>query len=289
MFRVGFVYNKKMNDSKAHFAELLGCKDDRDKDINFSTTGMVMGFNLNNSILSDKKLHDDYFRCVLNIAISLQKANSHYRKYVENEEAFIKEYEKKHVGKGNNSNSSTAALELVTEIDGVLSNYKSSLDSLAKTFSSMYGISIRGWHKAKDSDGVEKSGLRVLNTLGNLPKETLVKTEPLRDYIMKNVNWATFLVSMRDDVHHSGGIKGVTNIVYDFEDDKVYPQFVVYEGGQKELVSEFLNRVIDQTIDFVRNVLLLTIQSKLHEDMFIVKNTKAEFPPYIFAVNFKKD
>ena len=103
-----------------HFSTVLGAEDEIDKKIRFNTMGMVMGLNINNFILTDKEKWDDYATRIIELGTSLQKANSHLRKYKKEEKDFLSEYFEKHSGSNQNTHSSINALGLTAELDGFL-------------------------------------------------------------------------------------------------------------------------------------------------------------------------
>lgn len=271
-----------MTDIEPHFSLLLGAEDDKDKEINFATTGMVIGLNVHNFIFNEQKLFDAYFSHVLAVATSLQKANAHRRKYKIEEIEFLKEYLKKHSDISSHDQSTTA-ISLSRELDGFLSQYKAALDSLAKTLQPIYKISIGGWHKEKNV-----SGQRIINALNNLGSPKKEKAQRLINFLQDTQNWVTTIVNLRDAVNHDGGLKGVTNVYFEKKNNVVHPQKLVFIDGPVE-VKVFMDSVLDQTIEFVETFLLLGIESCLPgNDMIIVKNEMGEFPPFRFAIKKKR-
>ncbi|OGY63243.1 MAG: hypothetical protein A3I89_01435 [Candidatus Harrisonbacteria bacterium RIFCSPLOWO2_02_FULL_41_11] len=259
---------------------VMESKDELDTEIINSTITMILGLNLNNIVFKDKKTWEDYFKKVLNLTKNLLKANEHYRKYYKEEEIFLREYKKKCL-KNSNTNVflTTDPVSLNTEIDGFLSQIKSALDTLATTMNPLLGFNLNGWHKNKDKDGIKKSGTRIVNSIENLPEFLKNKAKGLKKHIENNVDGITYIVNLRDKVHHSGGLKSITDITYDFRNKEVISQYIIHSEG-KELVKNFLLRTLKDIVLFFNDTLILSILIKTPSGMCIRKNNKKDFPPY---------
>lgn len=275
-----------MNNEDHFLSTILECKDDLDKKIQFSTVVMIMGLDVNKFILTDKNLWDDYFGKVVNLARSLQKMNEHYRKYVAEEKRFLEEFRIKCSTSNQNTHSATAAVSLSTELDGLLSHFKSGLDTLATTFNPLFGLKFDAWHKGKDEFGSEKSGIKIINSLEkNLENAQKKKAEHLVKYIKENMKWTTYLVELRDKVHHHGGLKKVSDVFYNFKTKEVVPQIIFHKKDSKELVGDFMFRTLNESIEFFNDILVLCLEIKAPgNDMFIRKSGE-EFPPFRWMVN----
>jgi len=258
---------------------VLNSDDEINKRITFSTMGMVMGLSVNNMIIHDKKKWDEYAMRIIQIGKGLQKANSHLKKYKAEEEIFLHAYLEKHTDKEQNINSSDSALSLTAELDAFLSQFKSVLDTLSKTFDPLYGLKFTTWGKKLDlSDNKEKSGLKIIDSFNrNLKGDEKSKAEPLIEFITKNLDWVTHHVNMRDSASHHGGIKNVSDVIYNYKDKKVYPQSIKYRD-HSELVTVYMERTLNQLIDYVTRVLILSLEAKAPtKDMFIVKMSLRNF------------
>jgi len=262
---------------------VIETKDAIDKQIADATINMIFGLRLDNIVFRDKKIWEDYFGKVLNLTKNFLKANEHYRKYLAEEKRFLLDYKEKCLKDGNtNIFLATDSVGLNTEIDGFFSQIKSGIDTLATSFNPLLGSSFDGWHKTKNKEGILKSGLRIINFLENFGEPLKSKVDGLKKIIQDNIDWLTYIVSIRDKIHHRGGLKNITEITYDFRNKEVIPQNIIHPEG-KELVRDFLLRTLNNTIIFVNAVLALSILIKTPSGMGIQKNDKDEFPPYMWV------
>ena len=274
-----------MNTEDHFFSTILECKDDLDKKIQFSTVAMIMGLNVHNFIFVDNKLWDDYFGKIVNLARSLQKMNEHYRKYVIEEKRFLEEFHTRCSASNQNTHSATTAVSLSTELDGLLSHFKSGLDTLATTLNPLFGLKFDAWHKGKDELGAEKSGIKIINSLTrNLENNEKMKAEPLINYIKENIEWATYLVNLRDKVHHHGGLKKVSDVFYNFKTKEVIPQMIFHKKDSKELVENFMLRTLNESIEFFNTILVLCLEIKAPGDDMFIRKSGEEFPPFRWVV-----
>jgi hypothetical protein len=248
-----------------HFGVLLDTVDEIDSEINMSTAAMVMDLNVKGFILhSSQELFDAYFLRIIELATNLQKVNGHRRKYLAEEKRFIDEYRVKISKSEQNTHSSTTAVNLSAELDGVLNQFKASLDTLSKTFKQLFNIDFHTWGKKIDkTDGKKKSGQVIVEALKNqLPDEDKIKCNELIDYITKNLDWATAIVLQRDEVNHYGGLKNLSPITYNYKTKEIIPQIITHSDGRREKVSDYLERVTRELVIFVVTVLVLSIKAK---------------------------
>jgi len=261
---------------------VVEAKDKVDSEIINSVLNMIVGLNLDNIVFRDKKMWENYFGKNLNLTKSLLKANEHYRKYFIEEKKFLKQYRKKCL-KDKNTNLSfltTDSVALNTEIDGFLSQIKSSLDTLATTLNPLLGLSLNGWHKVKS-----KSGVGVINSLEkNLDNTLKGKASTLKETIKNNMESITYIVGLRDKVHHQGGLKCITEITYEFKYKKVIPQYILHPNNTKELTKDFILRTINEIVLFTNQILFLSILIKAPNGMGIKKNEEDKYPPYNWVI-----
>lgn len=262
-------------------SKIIEAKDSLDTEIISSTINMVSGLNLETIVFRDKKAWEDYFGKSLNLAKSLLKANEHCRKYVSQEKKFLKEYRKKCIkDKNTNIFLATEPIGLNTEIDGFLSQVKAALDTLATTLNPLLGWKLNGWHKTK-----KKSGLEIISSLeNNLNNVDKVKAGELKKIIENNIEWITYIVDLRDKVHHKGGLKCVTEVVYDFRFKKAHPQRIKHSAEAEEEVRDFLLRTLKDINIFINQVLIFSILIKAPGGMAIRSNEKGKYPPYNWVI-----
>jgi len=245
--------------------QIAEAKDELDNFI-LNRIGMNFGMNLSSGLHINEKQKEDYFGKILNCTLSLLKVNECKRSYVEKEKKLIEEFRKKAIGDANKSIIlGEKPIELLTEADSFFTQIKSALDSLAQILNPFFGISIDGWHKAKYK-GVEKSGVRILNTLNNLNEEERKKTVSLRVLIEESLDWLTYLVQLRDNPLHKGSYAG--NIIEmkivksENQVSDVYPLCIRHPCNIIEPLSNFLNRTIHDVASFVEAFLYHSLQCK---------------------------
>lgn len=261
--------------------KVIEAKDEIDTEIIFATINMVAGLNLETIIFRDKKSWENYFGISMNLTKSLLKANEHCRKYLKEEKRFLKEYRKKCIKDKNvNTFLATDCVGLNTEIDGFLSQIKASLDTVATTFGPLLGLSLKNWHKKSGKSGGEIISA-LENNLSNVDKE---RANVLKEVIIRNTEWITYIVTLRDQAHHKGGLKCLTDITYDFRYKKVNPQYIVHGDDGKEMVNDFMLRTMKDITRFINEVLILSILIKAPGGIGIKRNEKKEYPPFNWVV-----
>lgn len=261
--------------------KVIEAKDEIDTEIIFATINMVAGLNLETIIFRDKKSWENYFGISMNLTKSLLKANEHCRKYSKEEKRFLKEYRKKCIKDKNvNTFLATDCVGLNTEIDGFLSQIKASLDTVATSFGPLLGLSLKNWHKKSGKSGGEIISA-LENNLSDVDKE---RANVLKEVIIRNTEWITYIVTLRDQAHHKGGLKCLTDITYDFRYKKVKPQYIMHENDAGEMVNNFMLRTMTDVARFINEVLILSILIKAPNGMGIKRNEKGEYPPFNWVV-----
>ncbi len=258
-----------------------------DKEILDNTLSMIIGLQVGDFILADKKLHDLYFDHVRGVTDALFKANSHRRKYLLQKEKVINDFKSKCSNAPTNTNQALHSPDLNGEIDAVLTQIKAALDSLAKTFNPLFDLKFRGWNKQKNKEnGKEESGRGIIEQLkNNLPERHKLNSISLIKFIEDRIEYISYIVLLRDAPVHHGGLKNVSNITFQHVTQQVTPQYIIH-GSTPEEVSVFLNRIINEINGFTHEVLVLSLLLKTGPSLAIIKNPNKEepFPPYRFAV-----
>jgi len=257
---------------------VLESKDEIDKKIVDDTINMIVGLQIGNFLIPEKKKDEEYFGHIMNVAESLFKANSHRRRYIDQEKKILEEFKNKCLTNTNTVDLSINSVDLTSEIEGVLTQIKSALDSLARSFSPLLGLNLHGWHKKK-----KESGREVLDVIDkNLPNNLKDKSENLKNYIEKNIPWISYVVFLRDGIHR-GGLKNISAIIYRQTKKDVEPQHINY-GNANENVTSFITRLLNEITEFSNAVILLSLLVKAPENMCIVKNEGKEWPPYTWRI-----
>jgi hypothetical protein len=258
---------------------LFEAKDEIDADILENSTSMIIGLQVSNFILTDKNLFDNYFENIIAVAGSLFKANSHRRKYHVQKDKFLSDFKNRCLQDGVNTDRAINSPDLISEVDGALTQIKAALDSLAKTLNPIFGLKLHGWNKEN-----KESGRKIVNVLERNICSTLKdRVEPLKLLIEKNIPWISYLVSLRDDPNHHGGLKNITNVTYRQTTQEVVPPYILHNNFPEE-VGIFLERSLEDIIEFVHLVINHSLSAKVGPNLIIVKNETKEFPPYRWAI-----
>lgn len=223
----------------------------------------------------DKKKQEEFTGCIFAILQSLSKANSHRRKYVEMEKD---EMEKLYTLNAEDSGSYVGAfvpVELNTQFDGVLVHVKAALDSLAKATKPLFGFNLPTWKKVRDADGKEKSGLAIVKSLKNITRTPDEKLKQLIEFMEKNIDWITYIVTLRDNPVHKGGTL-TSNLIFSEHTKKVTPQLVIHPDGQKEQASAFMERNMKEIVEFMHIFLMLSFNFKALHNMTVAFDEKGD-------------
>ena len=90
---------------------------------------------------------EEYLKIIIDVTTSLLKANHHRRNYLKYE----KEIESEILNKNKNFKEGVDSIEerpdLISEVDSFLTQIKSAIDSLAKSFNPIFGLKIHSWGK----------------------------------------------------------------------------------------------------------------------------------------------
>lgn len=266
-------------EQQARLTKILEAKDKLDTKIIRGTINMVMGLKIDDFMFPDRKMFEEYFGHILNLTQSLCKANSHRRKYLEQERKFLKKFKKQSRKNPNTADLGINPVELNTEIEGFLIHIKAALDSYAKSLNALFGIKLNGWHRVK-----KESGRGIVTALeNNLPNNLKEKSKRLKEVIETNIGWITYLVFLRDSSPHHGGIKNITDVVYEQKYKKVIPQMICHSENQNEKVADFLDRQLSDIADFFNGIIALSL---LVRSPFggIVANDQSNWPSYNWVI-----
>jgi len=248
---------KIVSAGKGILTRVISAEDDLDQEIISSTINMVVGLKLD-SFLLDKKSYYTLFGDLISLTQSLLKSNSHVRKYVASEKAQLKDFEEKCLTDPNTVHLGLRPLELNAELEAALSDIKSALDALAQCFNPLLGVSLHGWHSKKNKE----SGRQVILTLqNNVPDRLSNGVGKLIEIIESNIPWLTCVVGLRDSARHHGGIKTVTDIVFNQNTKQVVPQLIMHKEAPEE-VSKFIARTLKDITQFIGDCLVLAILAK---------------------------
>ena len=258
-------------------------QDELDSEIVNDTINMIVALNMNDILfMGDKKLSENFFGKVMDLTQSLLKANEHFRSYISKEKDLLEKHKEYGLNNPNkNTNLGVNPISLNNEIDGVLSQIKAALDTLARALNPMFSFKLNGWHKDKKG----KSGVDILKMIkNNLPENLKINSNNLYDYIENNSGYISYIVYLRDGPHHRGGLKNITQIVFDYKLQNVIAQKIIHPDGTEELMVDFLLRTIKTVKNFINGVLILSMHLKMGVGLVIVKNDNGNYPPYSWGI-----
>ncbi len=263
---------------QARLTKILEAKDSLDHKIMSQNLNMIVGLKIESFIVTDKKKYESYFSHIFEVTQSLYKANSHRRNYLKKEVKTIKEFKRSSRKNPNTADLGINPIELNTEIEGVLIHVKAALDSLAKSLDSLLGFNLGGWNKKGEG---KESGRKIIEAIDhNLPEELKEKAKGLREHIEMNIPAISYIVFLRDGAPHRGGIKNITDIVYQQARKRVIPQMIRHEGDVYEKVGDYLTRLLTEISSFTQGVTLLSLLVRTPSGLSVIKNRDGQWPPY---------
>lgn len=217
------------------------------------------------------KNEEKYFKTITNVIRSLIKANHNRRIYNKLAQSSVKRLTKQSIEAKSTISLLYEEPDIMSEVDSFLANIKASLDSLAFSLNFIFGTKLDGWHKVKG-----KSGVKLVNSLKNLPKERAEKAKDLATFIEDNIGYITYLVALRDSPLHKGKTANVSYFKYNIDTGKLTKPEIYHNPTTKEDVSVFLNKTLEEISDFVQLFIALSL-SGLIADTYLRKNKKGEF------------
>ncbi|MHB8278645.1 MAG: hypothetical protein ACYDIA_13460 [Candidatus Humimicrobiaceae bacterium] len=225
------------------------------------------------------KIGENYLMTIIDVVRSLIKANHHRREYLDHERVIEKEI----LEINKNTDSGIPIVyerpDLISEVDAFLAQLKSALDSLAKSLNPIFNLKINGWHKGKTNDDkIEKSGIKIINTLNYLEPELRNKVDDLINFIEDNIDYISAIVFLRDSPIHHGKIKNIQGFVYYIKDKKLMKPILVLKDKNVNL-SEFLETTIKNFIDFTELIIVNTLKN-LIPSIYLAKGQDGRFSWY---------
>ena len=220
----------------------------------------------------DDKSYEKHFGQMLDLGDLMTKTNDALRNYEKVQKESMNTFREKSL-KDTNKNIflSTRSPELNREIDYFLSGIKSSLDQLAQILGLILDTKINGWHKGTEN-GKELSGIKIVRILKKLlpeDKNRQKRYQNLINHIETNLEPLTYLVKLRDKANHRGGLKNISDIMYDSETKKVYPQTIRHSKNEAELVLGFMKRTMLGFNTFANSFIILAYMLNSPSDMVI--------------------
>ncbi|MCX6735789.1 MAG: hypothetical protein NTZ13_01775 [Candidatus Parcubacteria bacterium] len=220
----------------------------------------------------EDKPHEKHFGQMIDLGHILTKTNDSLRNYEKVQKESIETFREKSL-KDTNQNIylTTKSPELDREIDYFLSGIKSALDQLGQILGHILDENIDGWHKGVEN-GKELSGIKIVRKLQSLKLKDEYKSQRyqnLIDHLEVNLEPLTYLVKLRDMTHHRGGMKNISDIMFDSDTKQVQPQVIHHSKDEAELVLGFMKRTMVDFNLFVNNFIILTYMLKAPGDMAV--------------------
>lgn len=220
----------------------------------------------------EDKPHEKHFGQMIDLGHILTKTNDALRNYEKVQKESIDIFREKSLKDTNKDIFlTTKSPELDREIDYFFSGIKSALDQLGQILGHILNEKIDGWHKSVEN-GKELSGIKIVRKLKSLKPQEEYKGQRyqnLIDHIETNLEPLTYLVKLRDMPHHRGGMKNISDIMFDSETKQVQPQVIYHSKNEGELVFGFMKRTMVSFNLFVNNFVILAYMLKAPKDMAI--------------------
>lgn len=261
-----FLYKPPKDGEPGEFGTQFKAEDLIDKIILTEITEPVIALKVETFVFTgNKELKDLYMTKVIDVTQNLFNANRHRRNYQTKEKMEFKRFKKESI-KNPNKHLDIFEFphELTIELNGFLGSLKSALDSLAQALNPLLSSSFDAWHKGKDTDGKEKSGLKILNYIKNMPKDLQPKLRPMVVTMERDIDWLSYLVRLRDSPVHHGGMKNVSKLIFEQKTRTTKGQIITHEDGSAEPVSEFMKKTLDRIIYFVKILLMAAIHIRVN-------------------------
>lgn len=223
------------------------------------------------------KAEEKFFEKTRKSIEALVKANANRRNYIKIKDTLVSEIKSDEKGQKTKIDVLYNKVDAFVLVENFFTQHKTSLDLLAQSLHPIYGIHLQTWAKAKDkSTGKELSGLKVVNSLKNLPKDIRKKAEPLTKLIEDNIESVTKIVSQRDNFVHFGDYKNIQGFRYSVEKDDVFPPIIRLEKDKAMYIHEYQEEVMNFMMQFTQ-AFIATLLSNLFPDMFIGKRKDGTF------------
>ena len=264
--------------SKLVMTNIFTIKDSTDKFLLekiLAIVGNTMTLNLISAWCHVKEYPEEnaekYHKKIVNTIRSLIKANHNRRVY----KRLVGYSEKRLLKESVNAQSSIDLIyeepDLMSEIDSFLVNIKAALDSLATSLNPIFGTRIDGWHKKG-----KKSGVKIINTLNNLPADLAERTKDITMLMDDNIEYISYLVALRDSPTHRGNTANVTPFRFSVATGKIERPKITHNPDTTEDVSVFLDRTILSIGEFIQAFIVHSL-SNLITDMVLMKDKKDNF------------
>lgn len=274
---MSIAMNEKNDKNKKFvFGTILQAKDDIDNYILAEIVQLPMQLQAQVLVFfsgdKDSKPHEKHFGQMIDLGHILTKTNDALRNYEKVQKESIEAFTEKSL-KDTNQNIylTTKSPELDREIDYFFSGIKSALDQLGQILGHILDEKIDGWHKSTEN-GKELSGIKIVRKLKALKPEDEYRGQRyqnLINHIETNLEPITYLVGLRDEVHHRGGMKNISDIMFDSDTKQVQPQVIHHSKEEAELILGFMKRTMVSFNLFVNNFVILAYMLKAPKDMAV--------------------
>jgi len=279
-------YNMSMKTSLV-LTELLTPEDEVDQKISDTiqlTVQNILTMNLisfwGHSKFNKEKCDESYLKIITKITTALFKANAHRRNFHRLVEIFIKKCSEDPSVKNTKVDILFNKVDLQVEVDGFLSQLKTSLDLMAQSLRPIFGIHMQTWKRKMNSQkGKILSGQAVINNLNNLSKDIKVNVNKLIEFIENNAEYITSVVVKRDQAIHLGNISNIQWLRYSVKDNMVYPPTIAHSDTNVEYLEDYLNVTLNDFVIHAEYFITITL-SNLLPSMFLKKEKDNKYKWY---------
>lgn len=243
--------------------EVANLTDDLDMHLNTRVLQDFLVSNFLDAAISDEKMRGVFLDKQMKVVRSLWKANKHLRDYRKDEEAEMTRLGEANAGSETNSYvGGMESIELEADWDAFLVQFKAALDTLAGAMNVLLGTNFDRWGKGTDrATGKKMSGQKILNRLKDI-RNPSPEIEALISFIEANLQWATYIVELRDMPVHRGQTIGGA-ILFNPELNTTQKAKIVHGKDQVEDIIAFMERTLKDMAAFVRMITYLGINHRL--------------------------
>jgi hypothetical protein len=102
-----------------------------------------------------------------------------------------------------------------------------------------------------------------------MPKNPI--TNLLIDHIEKNIEWISYLVSLRDKPLHKGKNEKLEGFIYVHSDKIILNPRIFHPNGASEDIRNFMNKTLEEITQFISATILLSIQRNAPKGLSLSK------------------
>lgn len=239
-----------------------------------------LAFNFVDTAIPDEKMRGVFLEKQMKVVRSLWKANKHLRDYRKDEETEMARLGKANADAGTHSYvGGMESIELEADWDAYLVQLKAALDSLSGAMNVLLGTNFDRWAKGTDKNtGKKMSGQKILNRLKDIQVPS-PEIKALITFIEANLQWATYIVELRDKPVHQGQTIA-SAVLFNPELNMTQKAKIVHGKDQAEDITAFMERTLKDMVAFVRMITYLGINHRMDKGFKIGVDEQDQFVIY---------